>query len=27
VLFDGMAIAPPQGEAAVSDGYVGKCQP
>ncbi|HEV7414427.1 MAG TPA: hypothetical protein VGP14_12275 [Casimicrobiaceae bacterium] len=27
VLFDGVAIAPPQGEAAVSDGYVGKCQP
>ena len=27
VLFDGAAIAPPQGEAAVSDGYVGKCQP
>ena len=27
VLFDGVAIAPPQGEAAVSDGYVGKCPP
>jgi hypothetical protein len=27
VLFDGAAIAPPQGEASVSDGYVGKCQP
>jgi len=27
VFFDGAAIAPPQGEAAVSDGYVGKCQP
>ena len=27
VLFDGAAVAPPQGETAVSDGYVGKCQP
>lgn len=27
VLFDGAAVAPPQGEAAVSEGYVGKCQP
>lgn len=27
VLFDGGAVAPPQGEAAVSEGYVGKCQP
>ena len=25
VLFDGQAVAPPQGEAAVSEGYVGKC--
>ena len=27
VFFDGAAIAPPQGEAPVSEGYVGKCQP
>ena len=25
VLFDGQAVAPPQGETGVSDGYVGKC--
>ena len=25
VLFDGQAVAPPQGEASVSEGYVGKC--
>jgi hypothetical protein len=27
VLFDGAAVAPAQGEAAVSEGYVGKCKP
>jgi hypothetical protein len=27
VLFDGQAVAPPQGEAAISEGYVGKCAP
>ena len=25
VLFDGQAVAPPQGESSVSEGYVGKC--
>ena len=25
VMFDGQAMAPPQGESAVSEGYVGKC--
>ncbi len=25
VLFDGVTVAPPHGEASVSDGYVGKC--
>jgi hypothetical protein len=25
VMFDGQAVAPPQGESAVSEGYVGKC--
>jgi hypothetical protein len=25
VLFDGQAVAPPQGETSVSEGYVGKC--
>ena len=25
VMFDGQSVAPPQGESAVSDGYVGKC--
>lgn len=27
VLFDGQAVAPPQGETPVSEGYVGKCAP
>ena len=27
ILFDGMATAPPQSEAGVSEGYVGKCAP
>jgi hypothetical protein len=27
VLFDGQAVAPPHGETAVSEGYVGKCAP
>ncbi len=27
VMFDGQGVAPPHGEASVSDGYVGKCAP
>jgi hypothetical protein len=27
IVFDGQGVAPPQFEAAISEGYVGKCAP